>query len=112
MSLLIRQILTAALLLLFFSEQVALASTFSDDSAVASHHPKLTEQNTNTLFSLLAEGNQERDGKEDFTPSLVRELVHVHHFPQVAISKIPDSRESTTFQRSLPIYTFYCSFLI
>ncbi len=112
MSIRIRQVLTAALLLLFFSEQVSLASTFSDDSAVASHEHKLTEQNINTLFSLLAEENEERDGKEDFTPSLVRELVYAHHFSQVAISKIPDSCESTTFQRSLPIYTFYCSFLI
>ena len=100
------------MLLLFFSEQVALASTLSDNSAVASHHPKLAEQNINTLFSVLAEENEERDGKEDFTPSLIRELVLAHHFPQIAISKIPDSRVSTTFQRSLPIYTFYCSFLI
>ncbi len=112
MSILIRRVLTAALLLLFSSEHVALASTFSDNSAIASHLHKLVEQNTNTLFSLLAEENEERDGKDDFSLPLERELMHPHHFPHVAIGKIPDSRESAPSLRSLPIYTIYCSILI
>lgn len=112
MTIIIRQALTASLLLLFSSEHVALASTLSAESHVASHNHSFVQHGVHTLFNLLAEENEERDGKDDCGPALKREVLHPHHFPQLAIGKIPDHFGNAPFVRSLPIYTYHCTFLI
>lgn len=112
MKTIVRQVLTGALLLLFSSEHIALVSTFSVDSVIASHDHSLVQQQVHTVFSLLAEENEERDGKDDLSTSQVREVFHPQHFPHLSTNKIPDSHLRVTCVRSLPIYTYHCSFLI
>jgi hypothetical protein len=112
MARIIRQTLTAALLLLFSSENVALATVFSDESGAVNHRHTLVQQEVHSAFGLLAEENEERDLKDNVMIPLERDVLHPHLFPMVEVNKIADNRLNPPALRSLPIYTFHCTLII
>lgn len=109
---LIRPILTALLLLSFASENVALSAVLSDKMHDASHGRGIVQQKVQAFFSLLAEENEERDHKDHGECPLSREVIYIHQFPLVGVSKVNTDRDSRPVLRPLPIYTYHCSLII
>ena len=108
----IRQALTVALLLLFSSENVALATVFSDESGAPSNRHAFVQQDLHSAFGLLAEENEERVLKDGVSIPLERNVFHPHLFEMVEVNKIADNRLNPPAPRSLPIYTFHCTLII
>lgn len=113
MTRILRQGLTAMLLLLFSSESVAIASIFQDASdASATHQHAYVQKETQILFSLLAEENEERDERNDSILSAERSSLHLHHFPLFTSNKISRYGDPNILVRNVPIYTYHCRLII
>lgn len=113
MTRIIRQGLTAVLLLLFSSENVAIASIFHDETeATAVHQHAYVQKENQILFSLLAEESEERDERNDSVLPAERDGLHPHHFPLFTSNKISRYGDPNILVRNVPIYTYHCSLII
>ena len=109
----IRQGLTAILLLLFSSENVAIASIFQEETdATAVHQHAYVQKENQILFSLLAEESEERDERNDSMLSAERGSLHLHHFPLFTSNKISRYGDPNILVRNVPIYTYHCTLII
>lgn len=113
MTRIIRQGLTAILLLLFSSENVAIASIFQDKTeTTAVHQHAYVQKENQILFSLLAEENEERDERNDAVLPDEGDRLPLHHFPLFTSNKISKYGDPNIMVRDVPIYTYHCSLII
>jgi hypothetical protein len=113
MTRIVRQGLTAVLLLLFSSENVAIASIFQDETeTTAVHQHAYVQKENQILFSLLAEESEERDERNDSVIPDERDGLHLHHFPLFTSNKISRYGDPNILVRNVPIYTYHCSLII
>jgi hypothetical protein len=113
MTRIIRQGLTAILLLLFSSENVAIASIFQEETdAAAVHQHAYVQQEIQIVFSILAEENEERDERDDLILPFERDVLHPYHFPIISNKKNSKYGDSNSVVRNVPIYTYHCTLII
>ncbi len=109
----IRQGLTAILLPLFSSENVAIASIFQEETdATAVHQHAYVQKETQILFSLLAEESEERDERNDSMLPAEHRSLHPNHFPLFTSNKISRYGDPNILVRNVPIYTYHCTLII
>ena len=109
----LRQLLAATLLLFILVESTSLASVFPEKTkATATHQWSVIQHELQTLFSLMAEQSEERDGRDDFLLPLEREVFLPHHFPQITTKCMSYRHKAPSSLRPVPIYTTCCAYLI
>lgn len=104
----IRRALTLLLLLLFITEIVALASALRPDkeSPVLSVH-ELVSPELSPLFSVLAEGQEERDQRNDVLLPVEREVLHPYEFPRMEQGKVFHTEQAEAHGSVRPLYTLH-----
>ena len=108
-----RHLLAATLLLFILVESTALASVFPEKTrATATHQWSVIQHELQTLFSLMAEQSEERDGRDDFFLPLEREVFLPHHFPQITTKCMSYRYKTHASLQPVPLYTTCCAYLI
>jgi len=109
----IRKVLTLLLLILFSSEILALASALREErEAPVSNIHQLVAHEVCPSFSLLAEGPEERDQRNDVVFVAEREVLHPHVFPLIDHCKVYPIVHWKPHSSVLPLYTLHRTLII
>ncbi len=111
----LRQILTLLLFFLFALENVVIGTLSTGNETITSQSQSHLHQEIHPLCPLFAEENEERDNKDGVVIAYgLSEIVNTspNHYLALASGMIRSNIEVRLFQKSLPLYTVYCSFII
>jgi hypothetical protein len=109
----VRKALLALLLLLFCSENMALASVFDGQSAsTASNEHIAPRHSTHFLINLLAEESEERQERDDVLLTFERDVHQPHELPLGDTWKGAAHSARAVNARSVPFYTLHHTLII
>lgn len=109
----VQQVLTALLLLIFLSEHVALASVLNLEGEASLHRQSsFVQHEIQVLGSFLAEQNEERDWRDDVAVSVRRDGVAVRLMSMHSQDPLHCWYYPCPTRRAIPMYTYYCTYLI
>ena len=110
---LVRKCLLAMLLLLFCTENMALASVFEAQATATTAYERVApHQDAHYLMSLLAEESEERQERDDALLPFEREVLHPHDFPLIETWKVAAHSTRPVNARIVPFYTLHRTLII
>jgi hypothetical protein len=109
----VRRALLALLLVLFCSQNVVLASVFEGPASTATAYERVaTHHDAHYLVSLLAEGSEEKQERDDSLVPLERDELYPRDFELLEACKVAAYCTRTVYARNIPFYTLHHKLII